>query len=96
MTETAKHISEALDRMTAELHMMSVEIADLRNRIFVDNGRKSIQTRLCNLESSFKVAITVVLIIATAAATNYARKLIVPGSSITVMDSHTVEKTDEK
>lgn len=89
-------ILDALDGIKAQISALSMKVQELESRLFIDNGRKSIQTRLCNLESAFKIFVTVIVIIGTAVATNCARKMIVQPTTINITDKHTVESENEK
>lgn len=83
---------EKLDEIRDDLKYVKSSVSDFHDRMFVDNGRKSFQTRLTNLEWSLKVTVVIASIIATALATNYARRILVPPTTVVVQDGHTVEK----
>lgn len=87
---------EKLDEIGSDLKYVKTSINDIHDRMFVDNGRKSFQTRLTNLEWSLKLAVAVTSIILAAVATNYARRVLIPASTIVVHDAHTVEKVQNE
>ena len=83
---------EKLDEIRDDIKSVKCSVEDFHDRLFVDNGRKSFQTRLTNLEWSFKLAVAIASIVLAAVATNYARKMLVPPTTLIVQDGHTIDK----